>query len=131
MDVKASEDQVLRATLEAVREDDAKNDKEKIERLFNESRSGGLGIVGAKETLTALKKGQVEELILSASRTKIRQAGKAKEKTIPVGGFQPLMVADTLVTCAHQTAAKVTFVEDPTLLESVGGVGALLRYRPQ
>jgi peptide subunit release factor 1 (eRF1) len=41
----------------------------------------------------------------------------------------PPVLADTLVTAAHQTSAKVTFIEDPTLLKEVGGVGALLRYR--
>jgi len=30
---------------------------------------------------------------------------------------------------AHRTGAAVTFIEDPSRLEAVGGVGALLRYR--
>jgi peptide subunit release factor 1 (eRF1) len=36
---------------------------------------------------------------------------------------------DLLVTKARQTAAKVTFIEDSAALESVGGVGAFLRWR--
>jgi peptide subunit release factor 1 (eRF1) len=37
---------------------------------------------------------------------------------------------DLLVTKAKQTgAATVTFIEDATLLESIGGVGAFLRWR--
>jgi peptide subunit release factor 1 (eRF1) len=38
-------------------------------------------------------------------------------------------LADELVTRARQTGAKITFVEDARLLQDVGGVGALLRYR--
>jgi len=39
-------------------------------------------------------------------------------------------VADELIRRANQlSAAKVTFIEDATRLEQVGGVGALLRYR--
>jgi peptide chain release factor subunit 1 len=129
MDMKTRENEVLSATLEAVREDDAKNDVKKVERLFNEFRSGGLGVVGAKDTLSALNNGQVNELILSASRTEIRSDGDDEEGAAPAKGAQPLILADTLVTCAQQTGAKVTFVEDPALLEAVGGVGALLRYR--
>ena len=36
---------------------------------------------------------------------------------------------DLLVTKATQTGATVTFIEDATLLESIGGVGAFLRWR--
>jgi peptide subunit release factor 1 (eRF1) len=38
-------------------------------------------------------------------------------------------VPDLLVTKAKQTGATVTFVEDGSLLESIGGVGAFLRWR--
>jgi peptide subunit release factor 1 (eRF1) len=38
-------------------------------------------------------------------------------------------VADDLVTKARQTAARITFVEDPALLEPFGGVAAILRFR--
>jgi peptide subunit release factor 1 (eRF1) len=36
---------------------------------------------------------------------------------------------DLLVTRARQTGATVTFIEDPALLESVGGAGGFLRWR--
>lgn len=129
MDMKTPENEVLSATLEAVREDNAKNDVKKVERLFNAFRSGGLGVIGARDTLSALNNGQVDELILSASRTDIRSDGDDEEEVASGERAQPFILADTLVTCAHQTAAKVTFIEDPALLEAVGGVGALLRYR--
>jgi peptide chain release factor subunit 1 len=129
IDIKTPENEVFSATLEAMRQDDAKNDVEKVERLFNEFRSGGLGVVGAQDTLSALNNGQVDELILSAARKEIRSEEQDREEP-PVGeGEQPPILADTLVTAAHQTSAKVTFIEDPTLLKEVGGVGALLRYR--
>ena len=38
-------------------------------------------------------------------------------------------LADELVTRAKQTAARITFIEDPSLLEDYGGVAALLRFR--
>ena len=38
-------------------------------------------------------------------------------------------VPDLLVTKAKQTGATVTFIEDGSLLESIGGVGAFLRWR--
>ena len=42
---------------------------------------------------------------------------------------QVVRLADELVTRAKQTAARVTFIEDPALLEDYGGVAALLRFR--
>jgi len=129
IDMKTPENEIFNATLEAMRQDDAKNDVEKVERLFNEFRSAGLGVVGAQDTLSALNNGQVDELILSAARKEIRSEQQDTEES-PVGeGEQPPILADSLVTAAHQTSAKVTFIEDPTLLKEVGGVGALLRYR--
>ena len=35
----------------------------------------------------------------------------------------------TLLTRAHQTAARIRFIEDDNLLAGIGGVGALLRFR--
>jgi peptide subunit release factor 1 (eRF1) len=36
---------------------------------------------------------------------------------------------DLLVTKATQTGAAIVFIEESTLLEAVGGVGAILRWR--
>ena len=40
-----------------------------------------------------------------------------------------LKLSDELVTRAQQTAARIRFIEDASLLADVGGVGALLRFR--
>ena len=40
-----------------------------------------------------------------------------------------LKLSDELVTRAQQTAARIRFIEDATLLADIGGVGALLRFR--
>lgn len=128
VEMRALEKEILTLTSQAVRDDDAKSDERKVERLLNEFRSGGLGVVGAEDTLSALTNGQVDELLLSASRTDIRGSGQETKVTSGEGRQVPIL-ADVLVASAHQTAAKITFIEDPGLLECVGGVGALLRYR--
>jgi peptide subunit release factor 1 (eRF1) len=60
-------DQVLQATLAAMRQQDAKDDREKVQRLLDEYRAGGLAVVGAEDTFNALELGQVDELLLTAS----------------------------------------------------------------
>jgi peptide subunit release factor 1 (eRF1) len=38
-------------------------------------------------------------------------------------------LADELVTRARQTGARITFIEDASLLAEYGGAAALLRFR--
>jgi peptide subunit release factor 1 (eRF1) len=64
LDTQAAEREVLSATLTALRQKDAENDAELVERLFNEVRGGGLGVVGAEDTFAALERGQVDVLVI-------------------------------------------------------------------
>jgi peptide chain release factor subunit 1 len=120
LDIRTPEQEILSATIESMREQDARDDAELVKRLFDEYRAGGLGTVGLRQTLEALKNGQVDELILSASIKEIR--GDAGED---LGTF----TSDELVTRATQTGAEVRFIEDPALMADAGGVGAMLRFR--
>ena len=145
LDINAPEHEILEASLETMREHDAQTDAEKVQRLFDEYRAGGLAVVGSQDTLEALSMGQVEELIITARQQNVE--GDRDDVAIlsdaevvePVVAGQDgavanleadsVIVSDDLVTRAQQTAARITFIEDPSLLEEVGGVGAILRYR--
>jgi peptide chain release factor subunit 1 len=140
LDTTTPEHQVLQATLETMREQDAKDDEERVKRLFGQYRAGGLAVVGAPDTLAALTLGQVDELVLNASLEHFPTDEHALNKLLtdiapainnnPGTGEPPSVVmADTLVTLARQTGARVTFIENPELLADVGGIGAFLRYR--
>jgi peptide subunit release factor 1 (eRF1) len=140
LDVKASDQQVFEATLEAMRRQDAETDAQKVERLMNEYRRGGLACAGAQETLEALTNGQVDELLLSASLEQTHpeevpvDAIVAPEVPDPSGSTEtdeprPVLLPDLLVTKAKQTDASVTFIENAELLAAVDGVGAFLRWR--
>ncbi len=120
LNIRTPEHEILSATIEAMREQDARDDIELVKRLFDEYRAGGLGAVGLHQTLAALENGQVDELLLSASIKEIR--GDGGEDTEP-------FMSDELVTRATQTGAEVRFIEDPALLAEAGGVGAMLRFR--
>jgi peptide subunit release factor 1 (eRF1) len=138
LDIKTPQHEVLQATLEAMREQDARNDAEKVERLLNEYRSGGLAVIGTRATLAALEIGQVDELVISSVRAAIEvqeaQTAGAMIATVTEAGGpdaepRSVAVADRLVTLAHQTDASVTFIEDDSLLTDAGGVGAFLRFK--
>jgi peptide subunit release factor 1 (eRF1) len=111
-----------------------------VARLLEEFRARGLAIVGPHETLEALANGQVDELFISASLDQARpereqvDAILAPEIPDSSGGTdtdepREASLPDLLITKAKQTDAKISFIEDAGLLESVGGVGAFLRSR--
>jgi peptide subunit release factor 1 (eRF1) len=132
---------ILESTMASLREKDAETDAEKVQQLMDAWQSGGLGVAGPEATLSAFQLGQVDELIISASPGILKPVQKLPDDSAP-GDVQAdtsapqgtadekrLKLADELVTRAKQTAARIRFIEDENLLASIGGVGALLRFR--
>jgi peptide chain release factor subunit 1 len=109
LDIRTSQRGVLEATLASLREKDAETDRERVGALVDAYRAGGLACVGEQATRAAFELGQVDELLITAT---------ADDKPY----------ADELIAQARQTAAKVRFIEDATLLDPIGGVGAFLRF---
>ena len=137
--VDTPEHEILESTMKTLRVHDAATDAEKVEEMLNQYRAGGLAVVGVAETLAALSNGQVDELLVSASLREIQYSEQKVDKVLAAyapgtdgeqpDASEPRMVADELVRRAQQTSARVTFIEDTSLLASAGGVGATLRYR--
>lgn len=140
LDVHASEQEVLAATLAKLQEQESSEAAEKVKRLLDQARGRGLAVLGPDATLEALANGQVDELLISGKLEKDHpqqqeiDAVLAPEIPDSSGGTdseEPRKVSlpDLLITKAKQTGAEVTFIEDGSLLESVDGVGAFLRWR--
>jgi peptide chain release factor subunit 1 len=131
LDVKTPEQEVMRASAEALREHDAKNDAERVERVLGEYRAGGLAAAGPGEVFAALCNGQVDELLLSAALPAPSSGAETpagREGELETDRLTPER-AEEFVTAARQTDAAIRFIEDPALLEGAGGVAASLRYR--
>ena len=136
--IDTPEHEVLEESLTAFQRHDSLTDMEKVERLLNEYRADDLGVAGVPETLAALSNGQVEELLIAAKPESIQYDEAEVEKVLKLYASDVVLpesldqrtIADELVRRANVlSSAKVTFIEDSTRLERVGGVGALLRYR--
>jgi peptide chain release factor subunit 1 len=121
LDIRTPEHEVLASTLESFRRHDARTDAQTAQLVLDQARGGGLGVVGARDTLAALAAGQVDELVIAAVPGALRA-----DEGVELEGER---LGSELVARARQTSARVTFVEDPRLVEEMGGVGALLRYR--
>lgn len=139
----ASEEEIRDKTRAAIGIENALKDQERVERAVTAAKSAaGLGTLGVTETLKALSNGQVEELVISSDFDAIKYNEKAVERiledyapgddnsasdALPVAG-EKSQIADELLVRALNSAAKIVFVEDASMLKESGGVGAVLRY---
>ena len=150
LDKTASLDVVLKMSLDAMKRVREQTERGKVDAAVGGYRSGGLGVVGPENTLDALDKGQVDELLVAASlrelhgvnggdgaaRKSANDAPPSKPGIAPAAAGEAaqapeesVRLADRLVARAAQTSARITFIQDPGLLAEYGGVAALLRYR--
>jgi peptide chain release factor subunit 1 len=149
MNFHTPEEQLIDSALDALRRARGHSEREKVETAVGAFRSGGLGVVGPHDTLEALIKGQVDELLITASLRELQPVGALTPSTasdsieavLPepvletVAAGEPaearaetVRLADELITKAAQTGARITFVQDPQLLADYGGVAAILRF---
>ena len=135
--VSTPEHDVLAETLDAMREHDAKTDAERVQAMIDASAAEGRAVLGADATLYALAAGQVEELIIAARpgvlslpQSLAQDSNRfAVDSTTPQADAKRLELAGELVARAQRNAARIRFIEDSALLGTVGGVGAILRFR--
>ena len=150
VDTHAPLHEVLEASLESMRRVNQQTDRDKVETVVGAYRAGGLGAVGPEDTLDALVKGQVDELLISANVRELQGAAAGGARSAAAAADSAIMepavestaageaaqadpsdvrFADELITKAKQTGARITFIENPELLADYGGVAALLRFR--
>src|SRR2546421_298718 len=133
--IDTPERELFEQSLEAFRRHDTLTDMQKVERLMNEYRADDLGVAGVTETLAALSNGQVEEMLITRSAGDLKYDEAEVANVLKTYGDAPAKldhrtIADELIRRATQlSSARVNFIEDASLLEPVGGVGAFIRYR--
>ena len=138
-----SEDEIHEKTLELVNTELATLQMKEVERVNDATKAAAkLGTLGVEDTLRALANGQVEELVVASnidsidySKKKVKKILKEYEPgddTAPTDAAANVSssaeIADQLIMRAINTAAKIMFVKDDSLLEDAGGVGAILRF---
>ncbi len=138
-----SEDEIREKSLEVVSIEMATLQQQKIEQLNDAAKSSAkMGTLGVEDTLRALANGQVEELILASnidtldySKKKVKKILKEYEPgddTAPADAASAIgdaaQIADQLIVRAINTAARISFIKDESMLEEAGGVGAILRF---
>ncbi|MGE5486779.1 MAG: host attachment protein [bacterium] len=134
LDITAPDHEVFKATIEAIRAEDARTDAESVRATIDEYRAGGLAAIGVHDVLQALSNGQVYTLYVSGALDQIHPEAESLHPALApsVAELPPgaeVKISDELVRRVYQTGAQVRFIEDPSLLAEVGGVCAALRFR--
>jgi hypothetical protein len=133
LDMKSPDADVLRATMEAFRQADARSDRDDVARVLNAFRSRGLGTIGLPRVRAALTLGQVDRVLVPATakapfaEAMSPEAAASAAKVRPPSLSEPAI--EELLHMARSTDAAITFIEDAELLDAAGGVGAFLRFR--
>ena len=119
-----------------------KDEKETISknviRLKEEILKHGLAVYGLKDTIEAVKNGHLELLLVSKG---YKQEGWICEKCQLVdsdikdkcpncnGKVSEVDVIEEIIEFAERTSTKIEFVDDNQILQELGGVGGLLRFK--
>ncbi len=138
-----SEEKIRQATLEVMHSQNTAGDEAAVERMIGAAKAAaGLGTLGVEDTLAALSNGQVEELLIASNFEAIEYSQKKVKRVLRDYApgddnstsdelpkvREPRQIADELIVRALNSAAKIKFIEDESLLKEAHGVGAVLRF---
>jgi len=137
--VNAAEHEVLEEAEKVMHHHNTLGDMERVEQLKEQDYDGGLGVTSLEKVMASLLNGQVQELYLvsdpAAIEYNIGQVNKLFQDYAPgvdeelPNAKRSALVIEEALRLAAQTVDEIRFIEDASLLEEAGGVGALLRYQ--
>jgi peptide chain release factor subunit 1 len=135
--IVASSDEVLARALGIGTELERRQELARIDALVHAAGAGNRGVTGLRGTLAALAEGRVGELVVSIDLTApgavCAACGRLSEhegRCAACGGtLEPVPdVVESAVAQAFRQGCRVETVVESAALETVGGIGALLRF---
>ena len=113
------------------------------EELQRKLRTNGLAVVGTRASYWALKRGQVETLVMGTEYSPRpgwvcrgcrleRTVEQRPKKCLACGSrsLEDLSIREAMLRLAEQRGCQVELVHDSATLRRLGGVGCLLGFRP-
>jgi len=133
-----AESRLVSKAEEAVLKDETETSEKNVGRLKEEILRNGLAVYGLKETGDAVRNGQIELLLISKG-CKIRGWICEKCQAVDAGAknncpycdskTSEVDVIEEIIEFAERADTKIEFVEDNPVLNGLGGVGGLLRFK--
>jgi len=136
IDAKFGEN-VIPLSEEAVEEEREAEKKELVQNLVNDILKNELAVNGLRETIEALKNGQVEMLLIKkgfsikgwkCEKCQIFDVGSVEKCPYCGNKTTGVDVIEEMVEFAERTDASIEFIDDE-ILSKIGGVAGFLRYK--
>jgi peptide subunit release factor 1 (eRF1) len=142
LDIRLPEDPAVSRALEAVLEAEREEAQDVARLALDATLADGLGAAGPEAVAHALRQGAVDTLVLDTAFD--AEGWRCAEDPAQVGGgggvpeacpvgpgpAEPAGLREGLTALAVRTGAHTEFVENSEALARMGGVAALLRWRP-
>jgi len=138
IDFDEAEGRLLSKAEEIVIEDEKETSEKNVSRLRDEILRNGLAVHGLKETGEAVINGQIELLLVSKGYKirgwiceKCQAVDSGVKDKCPYCGSRTseVDVIEEIIEFAERTDTKIEFVGDNPILNELGGVGGLLRFK--
>jgi peptide chain release factor subunit 1 len=114
MNLNTPEQQLIESALDAMTRVRSQTEREKVEAAVGGFRSGGLGVVGPQDTLEALIKGQVDELLITASLRELQPVGALRRSSgRPEPGSRPSTASDSLEAVLPEPVLETVAAGEP------------------
>jgi hypothetical protein len=132
---------VVAATLQSFLEYEESESLAIADRLLRQVRTHGLAVVGTSESMTALRAGQVDVLVLAkdyepgrawscphCGLTRFELPSRSGCPKCQVNELRQVEIKEEMVRLAERLGCGIEVVEHSDPLMQLGGVGCLLRY---
>lgn len=141
LDTKSPEHEAVARALEIVQAAERDEARDIARQALDETLAGALGAAGVEAVAHALRLGAVDTLVVDkgfhergwrCEEDPSQIGGNGAPESCPVvpGAAEPADLREEMTALALQSGARVEFVENSEELARMGGVGALLRWRP-
>ncbi len=123
---------------EIILEDEKEAASKNVARLKDEILMHGLAVYGLEDTIDAVKNGHMELLLVSngyrlrgwiCEKCQLFDSGIKDKCPNCRGKVAEVDVIEEVIEFAERTDTKVEFVDDNPILQDLGGVGGLLRFK--
>jgi len=134
---------VVANSIEFFVETENKESQAAAEELQRQLQIGGLAVAGTRASYWALKRSQVETLVMGTEysphpgsrcrKCRLERLDEQWAKKCPACGshsLEAISAREALLRLAEHRGFRVEFVRDSPVLNRLGGVGCLLRFRP-
>jgi peptide chain release factor subunit 1 len=138
LDTNASPAEAWERAFEVAQAEQRQAEENLLEQVITTALKGGAGALGLTDTLTALQRGRIHQLLVSPDLHAPGQQCMQCQAVVldtpavcPYCGGQPAAAADVVnlvIQAAIDAGLKVAVLDRSTRLAEVGGVAAVLRY---